>query len=69
MRPDNLGVSQATPSTYLSLRIPRTLAADLKSIALKEANTQSAVARRLLSAGLWRELRADERRKEESESQ
>lgn len=52
--------SHVTPQTaYLSLRIPRTLAADLRRAASREANTQSAVARRLIAIGLQRELGAD----------
>lgn len=45
---------------YLSLRLSHALAAALKRAADIESNTQSAVARRLISAGLSRELRADE---------
>jgi hypothetical protein len=44
----------------LSVRIPRTLAEDLKKAADQEANTPSAVARRLIATGLAREQRAAE---------
>ncbi len=51
-------VSHDAPHTaYLSLRIPRTLAADLKKAADREANSASAVARRLIATGLAREER------------
>jgi hypothetical protein len=52
--------SQTPERTYISLRLPRTLAAELKSAALKEANSPSAVARRLIATGLSRERRAAE---------
>lgn len=57
---------ETATTTYLSLRIPRTLSVDLKTAATKEANTQSAVARRLITAGLARELRLAERDSEQS---
>jgi predicted transcriptional regulator len=50
-------VSHELNTTYLSIRITPKLAADLKTIAFKEANTQSAVARRLIASGVSRELR------------
>jgi predicted transcriptional regulator len=47
-------------SRTLSLRLPDKLATDLKRAATQEANTPSAVARRLIAAGLLREQRAHE---------
>jgi hypothetical protein len=44
-------------SKTLSLRLPEKLATDLRRAALHEANSTSAVARRLISAGLAREQR------------
>jgi len=44
-------------TSYLSLRLPHTLAANLRRAAEREANTASAVARRLIANGLARELR------------
>ena len=49
-------------STYLSLRLPRTLAAELKTAAQKEANSSSAVARRLIATGLRAQRAADDSR-------
>ena len=40
----------------VSIRLPEKLVADLRRIAAQEANTQSAVARRLISTGLSREI-------------
>jgi hypothetical protein len=54
-----------TKSTYLSLRIPRTLDADLKRAAEHESNCSSAVARRLITEGLRRERLAAERDSDE----
>jgi hypothetical protein len=61
-------VSHTAPqSHYLSLRLSEKLAADLRRVANTESNTASAVARRLLSVGLSRELREAERRAAEQE--
>jgi hypothetical protein len=46
---------------YLSLRIPSTLARDLKTIADREANRQSSVARRILTKAMSRELQTDDK--------
>lgn len=43
----------------LSVRLPQRLDRDLQRVATREANSPSAVARRLLAAGLARELRAE----------
>jgi predicted transcriptional regulator len=46
-------------SRTFSLRLPDKLATDLKRAATEESNTPSAVARRLIAAGLKRELRPE----------
>jgi hypothetical protein len=51
-------------TVFLTLRLPPPLAADLKRAALKEANPLSAVARRLIRAGLSREERLTQRESE-----
>jgi hypothetical protein len=43
----------------LSIRLPKRLDLDLRRVATRESNTPSAVVRRLLAAGLARELRAE----------
>lgn len=53
--------STTTEKTYLSLRLSRKLAAELKSAADRESNTTSAVARRLIATGLSREQRSTDR--------
>ena len=45
-------------SRTFSIRLPKKLATDLQRAAIQESNTASAVARRLITAGLARELRA-----------
>jgi hypothetical protein len=50
---------EAQQKSYLSLRLPHRLAADLKRAADREANTTSAVARRLIATGLSRECRSE----------
>jgi hypothetical protein len=41
---------------YITLRMPAELVADLRRVAAQEANSASAVARRLIAKGLTREL-------------
>jgi hypothetical protein len=50
---------EPTPGRTLSVRIPNWLVTELERVAALEANTWSAVARRLLAAGLARETRAE----------
>jgi len=50
-------------SKFVSLRLSYKLSRDLKTVADKECNTQSAVIRRILSAGLSRELTTNAERK------
>lgn len=57
---------EQTQIRTLSLRLPEKLATDLKRAATQESNTASAVARRLIAAGLAREQRSAERETEES---
>jgi hypothetical protein len=47
----------ALKTTSITLRMPRTLADDLKRAATKESNSVVAVARRLITIGLSRERR------------
>lgn len=49
-------------TTYLSIRITPKLATDLKKVASQEANTASAVVRRILTKSISRELRRDDER-------
>lgn len=51
--------SKTKQSTYLTIRIPRALALNLKSAAAKEANPSSTLVRRFITAGL-REYAASE---------
>ena len=46
-------------STFLTVRVTRELHEDLRRAAEREANTPSAVARRLIKMGLAREQQAD----------
>jgi len=55
-------VSHKSKTTFFSIRITPKLAADLKRVASQEANTSSAVARRLLTKGVSRELHPAPRR-------
>jgi predicted transcriptional regulator len=43
----------------LSIRLPKRLDLDLRRVATRESNSTSAVARRLLAAGIARELRGE----------
>ena len=53
-------MKDATPHTVqLSVRLPRPMAAAIQQVADREANTPSAVARRLIAAGLERERPRD----------
>ena len=49
-------VANKNMTALLQIRITRKLAADLQKVAEQEANTVSAVTRRLLTKGLSREL-------------
>ena len=44
----------------LYIRLPQQLAVDLWRVAARESNSTSAVARRLIAAGLQRELRTEQ---------
>lgn len=52
MKPD-----ERVSGRTIQIRLPAQLAADLRKAAAREANPDSVVARRLIAAGLERELR------------